>query len=248
MIEREQIVRPWLTLVLGAGILLAMAAAYQGNEDFLKTVDPYKPTGISIAYLESRLAGHPNQPAMLETLAWQYMTLGHWDSALMTAQRLQDLGGKQDQARALFIRVRVAEQRAFEYPLQSAQRAHYLEETRQLLHRTLDYHWDVPTLEHLVRMARDASSFDVMSHDYQALADQDTERARLWYARYGKAAQDSQHYAIAAEAFFQVERLSRAVSDKRRAWAAGVAALEAGRRSSAVPSPPPWAEPPGHPP
>ncbi|WP_298157141.1 tetratricopeptide repeat protein [Ferrovum sp.] len=234
MIEREQIVRPWLTLVLGAGILLAMAAAYQGNEDFLKTVDPYKPTGISIAYLESRLAGHPNQPAMLETLAWQYMTLGHWDSALMTAQRLQDLGGKQDQARALFIRVRVAEQRAFEYPLQSAQRAHYLEETRQLLHRTLDYHWDVPTLEYLVRMARDASSFDVMSHDYQALADQDTERARLWYARYGKAAQDSQHYAIAAEAFFQVERLSRAVSDKRRAWAAGVAALEAGNQVEAA--------------
>lgn len=93
MIEREKIVRPWLTLVLGAGILLAMAAAYQGNEDFLKTVDPYKPTGISIAYLESRLAGHPDQPAMLETLAWQYLTLGHWDSALMTAQRLEDLGG-----------------------------------------------------------------------------------------------------------------------------------------------------------
>ena len=234
MIEREKIIRPWLTLVLGAGILLAMAAAYQGNEDFLKTVDPYKPTGISIAYLESRLAGHPDQPAMLETLAWQYLTLGHWDSALMTAQRLEDLGGRQDQARALFIRVRVMEQRAFEYPLQSAQRAHYLGETRRLLNRTLDYHWDVPTLEYLVRMARDSSSFDVMSHDYQALAVQDTERARLWYARYGKAAQDSQHYALAAEAFFQVERLSRTVSDKRRAWAAGIGALEAGNQVAAA--------------
>ncbi|WP_084189892.1 tetratricopeptide repeat protein [Ferrovum myxofaciens] len=234
MIEREQIIRPWLTLILGAGILLSMAAAYQGNEAFLKTVDPFKPTGISIAYLESRLAGHPDQPAMLETLAWQYMTLGHWDAALKTAQRLEDLGGKQDRARALFIRVRVAEQRAFEYPLQSIQRAHYLGETRQLLNRTLDYHWDVPTLEYLVRMARDSSNFDVMSQDYQALAVQDPERARLWYARYGKAALDSQHYTLAAEAFFQVEGLSRSVSDKRRAWAAGIGALEAGNQVAAA--------------
>jgi hypothetical protein len=61
--EREKIIRPWLTLILGVGVLLSMAAAYQGPGDFLKTMDPRKPTGLSIATLESRLAEHPNNHA-----------------------------------------------------------------------------------------------------------------------------------------------------------------------------------------
>lgn len=228
--ERERIIRPWLTLVLSAGVLLSMAAAFQSSGDFMKSVDPRKPTGLSIATLESRLASRPNQPRMLEVLAWQYATIGHWDSALKTANRLSDLGGTQNQGRALLVRIYVAEQQAFEFPVGSPQRQQALNRFHDRLLQSEHYQWDVPAMERLVVLSHDSGSYDVMNYYYPLLAERDPARAKLWYARYGKASLDSQHYQEAAQAFFKVEDLAQGVDDKRHAFMAAVGALEAGNR------------------
>ncbi len=225
--EREKIIRPWLTLILGVGVLLSMAAAYQGPGDFLKTMDPRKPTGLSIATLESRLAEHPNQPRMMEVLAWQYATIGHWDSALKTATRLSDLGGVQNQGRALLVQIYVAEQRAFSFPASSRQRQMALTQFREQLRQTERYEWDVPTMERLVVLSRDTGTQDVMRYYYPLLALRDSARAKLWYTRYARALLQTQHYDEAADAFFKVEALSTRVIDKRRAFMGAVGALEA---------------------
>lgn len=225
--QRERIIRPWLTSVLAVGVLLSMAAAYQSGGDFLKTVDPRKPTGLSIATLESRLANHPNQPRMLEVLAWQYATIGHWDSAIKTADRLDALGGTQNQGRSLLVRIYVAEQHAFEFPVGSAQRQLTMVQFHDQLVQSEKYQWDVPAMERLVVISRDTGSYDVMNYFYPRLAERDPARAKLWYARYGKASLNAQHYQEAAGAFFRVEDLSTGLEDKRQAFMAAVGALEA---------------------
>ncbi len=100
--RRERLSAPWLTVAIGAGIVLALAAAHPSDDDQTRALAAQPPSELSVAYLEAWLRIEPGAPRYLDLLGQQYLGLGRWDDAMGVAKTLRGMSDEPDRLTAVF--------------------------------------------------------------------------------------------------------------------------------------------------
>ena len=121
--KRERLSPLWLTVAIGAGIVLALAAAHPSDEDQTRALVAQPPSELSVAYLEAWLRIDPGAPRYLDLLGHQYLGLGRWNDAMKVATQLRGMSDEQDRRRGILLGLAAMEQRAYEVPPDDPQRA-----------------------------------------------------------------------------------------------------------------------------
>ncbi|UHL63655.1 tetratricopeptide repeat protein [Paralcaligenes sp. KSB-10] len=226
---REQLCPLWLSAVIGAGVVAALATAYPRDGEQARSLASQPPSELSTAYLEAWLRLKPDSPQYLNLLATQYIKLGQWGPALRVADRLASLG-KDDKARqqALLLKVSATEQMAYEYPPADPRRAEGVARFTKVLEQTSQYQWDIPMMRSFAEKARDAGADAIMTSYYRKLAAADSTHAAQWQEKLGDAALSHQNYNDAAQAYFAAYDAADTIDTKRRYFIEALKVLESG--------------------
>ncbi|WP_374625674.1 tetratricopeptide repeat protein [Pandoraea sp.] len=223
--KRERLSPLWLTVAIGAGIVLALAAAHPSDEDQTHALAAQPPSELSVAYLEAWLRIDPGAPRYLDLLGQQYLGLGRWNDAMKVATQLRGMSDEQDRRRGILLGLAAMEQRAYEVPPDDPQRAERMAQYLELLDATSQYQWDVPTLRMLAEKARLAGALNLMLRDYRLLAAADAKNAAQWQERLADAAFSQAAYDDAANAYFAAQAAATTRDDRRRLFLAGMRVL-----------------------
>lgn len=227
--NREQLCPLWLSVVIGAGVVAALATAYPRDGEQARSLASQPPSELSTAYLEAWLHVKPDSSQYLNLLGTQYIKLGQWGSALRVADRLMPLG-KDDQERqqALLLKVAATEQMAYEYPPTDPRRTEGVARFTKELEETSRYQWDIPTMQSFAEKARDAGADAVMATYYRKLAAADSAHASQWQEKLGDAALAHQNYKDAAQAYFAAYAAADTIDTKRRYFIEALKVLVSG--------------------
>ncbi len=228
--ERPRIATPLVLATVTAAVVLALAGAYSAGGLREHIIDTEAPSELTVAYLQAWLRTQPQNADYLSVLASQYLRLGRYADAQRIATRMAATDDEALRAKALLIRVQVAEALAFASPDGSAARTAGLARARDALGLALAHPWNTDTLRTLSAeaLALDAPALALAC--YERLASQDPAERAHWQREAGKLALASGDYRGAADAFFDAQRAAANHNDARRAFIAGVRALQAGNR------------------
>ncbi|VVE42386.1 tetratricopeptide repeat protein [Pandoraea terrigena] len=223
--KRERLSPPWLTIAIGAGIVLALGAAHPSDDDQTRALAAQPPSELSVAYLEAWLRIEPGAPRYLDLLGQQYLGLGRWDDAMAIAKTLRGMSDEQDRRRGILLALAATEQRAYEVPADDPRRAERMARYVEWLDATSQYQWDVPTLRMLAEKARLAGAQNLMLRDYRLLAAADAKNAAQWQEKLADAAFAHAAYDDAANAYFAAQDAATTRDDRRRLFLAGIRVL-----------------------
>lgn len=157
----------------------------------------------------------------------EYMKIGHWDAALRVTDQLEQASDPAVRQRALLLRVRASEQRAYQFPPEDPRRVEGIARFVAALNGVSGHEWDVSTMTWLGQKAREVGDYAVMTHFYRELAVADPGRTSQWRAMLGDAALERQSYDDAMQAYFAAQDTAPTFDEKRRYFLAGLKALVA---------------------
>jgi hypothetical protein len=166
--------------------------------------------------------------AGLYALLRQYMRLNHWKSAWRVIDQIKGPEDPKAQQGMLLIKVTVAENLAYQYPLGDPNRARGMTLYIDALKQTVRYQWAVPAMSQLAEQAEQAGAMDIAKQYYQRLAVVDTGHAPKWLGLLGEVALSHKAYDEAAQNYFTAQGSSTSIEDRRRYFLAALKALVSG--------------------
>ncbi len=137
--HREQLCPLWLSILIGVGVVAALATTYQQDGKQTQSLAAQPPSELSAAYLEAWLRVKPDSPEYLNMLGTQYVKLHRWPAALHVADRLEQLGKDDHTIRqqGLLLEVAATEQMAYQYPPDDLRRAAEIANYLNVLEKSL---------------------------------------------------------------------------------------------------------------
>lgn len=228
--HREQLCPLWLSILIGVGVVAALATTYQRDGEQTQSLAAQPPSELSAAYLEAWLRLKPDSPEYLNMLGTQYVKLNRWPAALHVADRLEQLGKDDHKIRqqGLLLEVAVNEQMAYQYPPDDLRRAAEIANYLNVLEKTSKYEWDVAMMRTLAEKARLVGDDALTGSYYKKLATADTGNALQWYEKLATIALAHQNYDEAALAYFDASSSAKTLDTKRRYFISALKVLESG--------------------
>ncbi|MBP6018119.1 MAG: tetratricopeptide repeat protein [Burkholderiaceae bacterium] len=232
--HREQLCPLWLSILIGFGVVAALVTSYQRDGEQTQSLVLQPPSELSAAYLEAWLRLKPDSPEYLNLLGTQYVKLHRWESALLVADRLGQLG-KDDQTirqQGLLLELSATEQMAYQYSPDDLRRPAEIANFLNILEKTSQYEWDVSVMRSLAEKARLVGEDALTSSYYKKLAIADSDNATQWHKKLAAIALANQHYYDAAQAYFAASNIAKTVDDKRLYFISALKALESGDQAA----------------
>lgn len=231
--QRERLSPFIVVLLLGSSVLVALVAAFQRDSQQSDYFSGEPASELTVSYLEAWLRLQPDSPQRLMLLGEQYLKLNRRQQALALAEHMEQLGSADDsmEKQALYLRVNVAQQLAYEVPAHDSQREPRLEKLRNELLGTLDYRWSIRQQTEFATSAAQAGAYEVALDYYRQLAKADTENALHWHQLAANLAFSRQEYEEAADSLFAAAALSRGQAQEREYFLRALAVLESGDRA-----------------
>lgn len=235
MNNRRERLSPFLIVVLlGGSVLVALIAAFQreSQQDDYFSGEPA--SELTVSYLEAWLRLQPDSTQRLVLLGEQYLKLNRREQALALAEHMEQLDSTDDgmKKQALYLRVHVAQQLAYEVTEHDSQRTPRLQTLRDELRGTLDYAWSIGLQTEFATMAAQAGAYDVALQYYRQLAQADSAQALQWHQLAADLAFARQEYEAAADSLFAAAALSTSVPQERGYFLQALAVLESGDQAA----------------
>lgn len=232
--RREQLSPFAVVLLLGAVVLVALVAAFQHDSYQDDYYDNEPASELTVSYLEAWLRVQPDSVPRLMLLGEQYLKLNRREQALALAGHMEQLDSADEETKrqALYLRVNVAQQRAYELDVQDERRPERMAVLRSELEQATAYAWAPARQVALSEMAWAAGAYDVALHFYRQLAGSDADNALDWHQRAAELAFARQEYEEAADSLFAAVDLSAELPQKRELFLRALQVLESGDRAA----------------
>lgn len=224
--KREQLFPLWMPSLIALVLIIALASNFPREGTQARGLSSHTPSELSVAYLEAWLRVEPDSPEYLESLGDQYLQLGRWKSAMLTAKKLESMGGSYiNQQRALMLEIKAVEQLAYEQPSGDNARNALMSTLKLALERSEQYQWDVLKMQSLAKTAAQVGDSALMGRYYAKLAAADAVNASHWQQALAQAALAQQDYDAAARAYFAAYDAASDIDLKRHYFIAALKVL-----------------------
>lgn len=234
MIKPRERLSPFgLVLLLGAGVSAGLATTFQDDSASHERLAGEPASELTVAYLTARLHIRPDSREHLILLGEQYLKLDRRQQALNLAQRMEQLdpGDAGLQREALYLRIGVARQEAYQYPPTDQRRAPLMAQYQDTLAKAAGHDWPLFRIKELAQQAQQAGAHAPLLHFYRQLAERDADNQAYWHGLSAETAFAHQQYEDAARSFFQAASLSSEPVHKRDYFLQALRVLESGDRA-----------------
>ncbi|MBI2308271.1 MAG: tetratricopeptide repeat protein [Rhodocyclales bacterium] len=228
-VERPRLAPPWSIAVLGAGVLVLLAAIYP-QETLIKRMLKAPPDHVTGTYLVNLLRTEPGNPQLRLLLARNQLQSGLHERVRQTLEPALTAAEPTLREEARWLLWQSEEQQYQRLAEGSAPRAAAHDALRRRLVELAGLEWSDAVLAEIARKAITFGETGVGLQLFERLATRGSGRNYFWYADAARTALANSEYRAAAEFYLIARAQAVTQAEQRRYFIDAMRALRAGNR------------------